>query len=318
MKKTKTNIRPVENSRMRGSTSSSNVSFYIPRKGQTVIYPTSSHRWSDPHTTIKHITKNMAPSEKPFTASSKIYTLGSCFANNLAKALAAKGVQTQSATTPSNLQNVFSIEQFFRWAIKKETPGNYWHEPDGSHFNTANEQDTFFEDIQGCDGFIITLGLSEIWKNVAKNEILWRGVPKELYTTNQEDFGFEVATTEQTTESIHEIVRLIRSVKPEATIVFTLSPVPLGATFRGISSVVADTASKAILRAALCSFILNSDDKKVHYWPSFEIVKESAVHGAVRTSFGTEDGHHRHVSTKLVDKIIAAFCEQYFTFENND
>lgn len=286
--------------------------FFIPRR-ETVGFPRYIKNLPDVDTGIKHTIKKMVPPDKPFTKDSRILTLGSCFANNLAFELDKRKVKTCALTLPSNLQNIFSVNQFFRWVIEDESPTNYWHEPDGSRFGARDgERQAFLEDIKQCDGFIITLGVSEIWKDKHTDQILWRGVPRSSQKEDPERFTFEMATVADTRKSLCDIQRLIRSVVPEATIVFTLSPVPLSATFRGISAVVANCASKSILRAALCEYFIANDDDRVRYWPSYEIVTALPPHIAGMSSFGEDDQSQRHVNNSLVAKIISSFYESYF------
>ena len=93
--------------------------------------------------------------------------------------------------------------------------------------------------------------------------------------------------------------------------VFTLSPVPLKATFTEKSCVVANSASKAIIRAALSS-VENKKVKNFNYWPSYEIVTEIGMHTAW-TSFGSpREVYHRHVNQELVNIATQEFVRNYF------
>ena len=63
--------------------------------------------------------------------------------------------------------------------------------------------------------------------------------------------GVRVSTVQENLHNLREIVALLRKHVPAAVVVFTLSPVPLSATFRGVSCVTANAVSKAILRVAV-------------------------------------------------------------------
>ena len=82
-------------------------------------------------------------------------------------------------------------------------------------------------------------------------------------------------------ENLANLVRiraLIRSARPEAKVIFTLSPVPLMATFRPVSCLTASSVSKAILRVAIDQLMRdNADDRALFYFPSYEIVKDFFV-----------------------------------------
>ena len=92
--------------------------------------------------------------------------------------------------------------------------------------------------------------------------------------------------------------RLIRQHAPEARLIFTLSPVPLLATFRPVSCISANTVSKAILRVAVDELFVK-EDPRLHYWPSYEIVLE-----------GFENSlkpDNRHVREEVLAFIMALF-----------
>ena len=87
---------------------------------------------------------------------------------------------------------------------------------------------------------------------------MWRAVPSDRYDPARH--GFRVTTVAENVANLREMVRLVRAHVPSASIVFTLSPVPLAATFRGSSCVVANSASKAILRAAVDEVLRDAED----------------------------------------------------------
>ena len=98
---------------------------------------------------------------------------------------------------------------------------------------------------------------------------------------------------------------------PDAPIVLTLSPVPLNATFRGISCVAADCVSKSTLRVALDG-VVGRGLENVYYWPSFEIVRWVGGH-VPWPAYGFNRGDSRHVTRYLVAQIIDAFVEAFYT-----
>lgn len=105
-------------------------------------------------------------------------------------------------------------------------------------------------------------------------------------------------------ENLRTIRRVIRQRRPNAAIIFTLSPILLLATFRSESCITANSVSKAILRAALDEFYrAHRDDKRLFYYPSFEIVKEF-----FRDSYR---GDNRHVRNKVLNEIMDNFARYY-------
>jgi hypothetical protein len=90
-----------------------------------------------------------------------------------------------------------------------------------------------------------------------------------------------------------------------ARMIVTVSPVPLHATFTPLDVRVANTESKARIRAAVSEFVERHPD--VSYFHSYEMVTT-----AERLSdFMLEDG--RHVSSLAVDYILQQFLAQYAT-----
>jgi hypothetical protein len=61
-------------------------------------------------------------------------------------------------------------------------------------------------------------------------QVLWRAVPKDKFDPNIH--GFKVSSITENVNNLTKIVQLVSQYVPNATIVFTLSPVPLRATFR--------------------------------------------------------------------------------------
>jgi hypothetical protein len=88
----------------------------------------------------------------------------------------------------------------------------------------------------------------------------------------------------------------------------TLSPIPLSASFSASGVVYDDLLSKATLRLAIQEVLL-AGIERVHYWPSFEVVKWLAPH-ADWAAFGADDRISRHPSRWLVDLIVDAFCRR--------
>jgi hypothetical protein len=89
-------------------------------------------------------------------------------------------------------------------------------------------------------------------------------------------------------------------------VIFTLSPVPLIATFRPVSCISANSVSKAVLRVAVDELMReNRADDRLFYFPSFEIVT-----GYFRDPY-TRD--NRHVRPRVVQTIMEAFARHYVT-----
>ena len=151
------------------------------------------------------------------------------------------------------------------------------------------------------DVFIFTLGLSEVWFDNESGEALWRAVPLSLF--DPERHVFRQTSVLENAENIRRIIQVIKTKKPSAKIVFTLSPVPLIATFRPIPCPVANAVSKSTLRCALDEVLRTENFSDVFYFPSYEIVVSAGANAF------KDDNHH--VRPEVIQRIMQYF-EQYF------
>ncbi|SIR27785.1 GSCFA family protein [Rhizobium sp. RU35A] len=82
-----------------------------------------------------------------------------------------------------------------------------------------------------------------------------------------------------------------------------MSPIPLMATFRPISCLTANSVSKSILRSAVDEMIRESTDSRLHYFPSYEIVKDFFA--------DPFEADNRHPRAEVIDFIMNTF-ERHF------
>ena len=110
------------------------------------------------------------------------------------------------------------------------------------------------------------------------------------------------------------MVRIAELIKQHAghdkKIIFTLSPVPLNATFTKQPTMLGDCVSKSILRVALDQFFRETQLSDVYYWPSFEMVRWVGAHTDIPSLF--ENNTTRHVNNDIVKIIIDNFVEKFF------
>ncbi|MDI3471083.1 MAG: hypothetical protein OJF62_003146 [Pseudolabrys sp.] len=221
----------------------------------------------------------------PFiTRQMSITAFGSCFAAHITDHLGERGFNVNGRNLNLNahivrfgegMVNTFSIRQQFEWALgEKEIPENLWF---GPHKEIAAVDPVIrkqtFEIINTTDVFIVTLGLSEIWYDKISKEAFWRAIPASLF--DEERHGFRLSTVDENLANLLAIHRCIRSARPQASIIITLSPIPLMATFRPISCLTANSVSKAVLRVAIDSMMCQlKDDPNLFYFPSYEMVGE--------------------------------------------
>jgi hypothetical protein len=287
----------------------------------------ASHRWHQEHVSVvpsamyeyanvrRIFRRNVLPGHLPpkpmLTPGDRVVTLGSCFANELRKALESAGFAAGSFWIPSGLNNTFAIRDFLSWCALGESTDSGWRyerSDDGTiqEWTPADERTAYAAHLAGAGCFVFTLGLAEVWRDKATGKTFWRGVPETIFDAQRHVFG--LSTVEENVANIRAIVDLVRSVNPHAPIVLTLSPVPLQATFRDMSCVTADCVSKSVLRVALDT-VMQARLPDVYYWPSFELVRWV---GAVLPWSAYGDPDARHVNRFLVHVILDAFIEAFY------
>jgi hypothetical protein len=158
--------------------------------------------------------------------------------------------------------------------------------------------------IAGCisrglaeaDVIIITLGLTECWRNKATGLFVCEG-PRDEEDPRRQLLEFHQATFADNYENLSATIAAIQSSFPEKRIIITVSPVPLGRTWTKEDVVVANATSKSTLRAVAGQ--ISREHHDVIYWPSFEFASKGDVY--------EEDG--RHVEKSAVGSIVSAFLE---------
>lgn len=270
--------------------------------------------------------------------SDRIFTMGSCFAVEIRKALTARGFDTFPkygtidfkpgrqllAKLPErdniNHYNTFVVRQEFDLALGG---GNYdlkdmidlgesitgpkeralrWQDPYRKMVFAADD-DSILDlsgKVTGCvrtaieqaDVYIITLGLTEVWRNNL-NGLFLNQAPK----SRDDRFSFVESTYEQNYDNMHRVCSLVAEHYPDKRIILTVSPVPLSRTFTGRDIVVANAESKCTLRTVAAR--ISKEFSNVTYWPSYEI--------ALAHDLFLEDG--RHVRQDGIDLIIDQFIK---------
>ncbi|KQY08513.1 hypothetical protein ASE23_29490 [Rhizobium sp. Root73] len=250
-------------------------------RGESTNFHPTNNSFSQSNFIADYVMKGWAPTSKFVTTETPIVAFGSCFATNISDYLHRRGYnvltkkENQAYITQmgDGLVNTSAILQQFEWAWLNKVPkGDLWHGFKAEEFgyDEAVRSDTKSL-LDAAELFIITLGLSEIWYDDLTGEVFWRAVPKDSYDPTRHKF--RVATHAETVQNLEAIYALIRQFRPEAHILFSVSPIPLTATFRPVSCLTADAVSKAVIRGALDEFLRGrSADPALHYMPSYEAV----------------------------------------------
>lgn len=268
----------------------------------------------------EYVLKGWTPASPILSKGTKITAFGSCFAMHITKHLSENGFDLARNREPDiyisaigeGLVNTQALLGQLEWALLgKKPPENLWHgfKAEGFGYDEGIRRRTE-KVFRETEFFIITLGLSEVWYDEVTGGVLWRAVPLESFDASRHKF--RVNTIVETKADLERIHALIREHVPNAKILFTLSPIPLAATFRPVSCLTANSVSKAILRAALDEVIRDHGadlNTLLFYFPSYEIAQE-----LFPRRFQL-DG--RHLATDIVPTIMAIFesiyCESNVT-----
>jgi len=110
---------------------------------------------------------------------------------------------------------------------------------------------------------IITFGTAWVYRNVENNKVV-----ANCHKVPQKRFKKELLSVEEITQSLEKTIHLIRTINPEANIIFTVSPV------RHIKDgFIENQLSKSHLITAIHN-IINCQLSIVNYFPSYEIMMD--------------------------------------------
>jgi hypothetical protein len=150
-----------------------------------------------------------------------------------------------------------------------------------------------------------TLGLTETWLD-SETGLAMNAHPGPAWLARMpERFRFVDYGYDATLADMLEIMTMIRThCHPEMRFIVTVSPVPLGATFKDADVIVANSGSKSVLRAVAEELYRRFDF--VDYFPSYEIVLNSP-----RALAFQED--QLHVARDMVAGVMSTFERSYFS-----
>ena len=271
----------------------------------------------------KYLLHGWLPPKPVIPNDGRILAVGSCFAQHIVgylrrsrgKTTINEGANVNLFAFGAGFVNTFTLRQQFEWALGKreietatlfaEDPERHIHQ--GRHKliqlpADAASREASREAICNADAFIVTLGLAEVWYEKESGDVFFGAVPHEQF--DPERHAFRVSSVEENRDNLLAMHQLLRETRPQAPIVFTLSPVRATATFRPVSCLSANSVNKATLRVAVDELVRQVDDDLLFYWPGFEIVTDFYGKDAYETDL-------RHVKQSVVDEIMGLF-EKHF------
>lgn len=252
-----------------------------------------------------------------------IASIGSCFAREIKDYLQESGFNyIVTAEGPNarhgsaawdRVYNTFCLRQEFARALGEFAPAEpLWHLDDGRILDPYRK-DVQWDSLQEAEAaleehrrtareafltakvLVVTVGLTEVWYSKEDGSVFFQVPPADVYDPDKH--GFRVSSYDENLANLEEMHRLLKAANPECTLIVTVSPVPLRATFRDENVVVANARSKSTLVTATREFV--DRHPEVKYFPSYELVTQ-----VIPEPF-TDD--NRHVKRTTVHEIMKVF-----------
>lgn len=273
-------------------------------------------------------------------AQQTIYAIGSCFARELEKGLAARGYSTASFDPSVMFTELFRGPNFWdtRTYLNRYTLGSMLREIDNLlDINPLGENELLCDSagklhelhygaglipgnhelvaarrtsakrmgsaISQADIIVITLGLIEAWFDTESDAYMHEAPPTHLLRRGDR-FQLRLLHFSENLAMLEEIYAKIKSANPSARFLSSVSPVPMLTTFTNDDVIVANMRSKSILRSVADAFVIDKADAA--YFPSYERV----MYGAPAFAWKPD---RRHVSDAMVGSIIDEFFDSYMT-----
>jgi hypothetical protein len=254
---------------------------------------------------------NVKPSKTKISLSDKIFTIGSCFSDEIGQLLSENKF---SVSRPfGTVYNPVSIHRLLLWGLNKESlPDESYSQNEDVYFNyhfhssfsSLNRKDleerisnSIAESIvflKTVDRVVITFGTAFIFKLKSNGEIVanCHKMPSTL-------FEKRLLTESEIVKSFEEVYSKLKSTNSSVKIILTVSPVRHLKDTLELNSV-----SKSILRTACHTIIERFKD--VEYFPAYEILLDDL------RDYRFYKTDRLHPTEEAVDYIWQKFIEAYF------
>lgn len=283
-----------------------------------------------PHPTSVFDTLPFARFDKIVDRSTPVTSAGSCFATEISHHLQANGFHyvvtephyfggspySMASAAWGTIFNVPAMRQLVEKAFElRKLPRLLWRTQESGRVvfrdpfreevefaSVAEYEDNYPRHVDACrralleaEVFVITLGLTEVWRLKSDGAVLSR-VPWRLSSSLVERRTLSV---EENLAELETMARTLRRFNPRIRFVVTVSPVPLQATYRGDEAhvVTASSLSKCTLRVVAEEFARRTPG--VTYFPAFETVMYCSENPFERD--------HRHVRRATVSRVMRLF-----------
>ncbi len=132
--------------------------------------------------------------------------------------------------------------------------------------------------IKRAEVLVFTLGLTETWQDRASGAVYPSAPGVIADAPSAADIGFLSFGHDEIAADVRAIFAHVRELNANVKLLLTVAPGPLVATAGGGHVLIASSAGKAVLRAAVDT--LMRSDSGIDYFPSYEIITNPAAKGA--------------------------------------
>jgi tetratricopeptide (TPR) repeat protein len=274
-------------------------------------YPETKEFLGDFQNLVKnHIAVDLNRAPKFINQGTKFFTMGSCFARNLAKSLQASGFPAHHMEISEYINTTFANRVFVDWLSDADIDAAI-RERIVELLPPAWSKENTLQIIKGSDVFILTLGVAPAFFDRATGDFV---LPRPSALNSRvlaEKYLFRTTTVQENVDNVRYLLNFIRGIAPKIKVVVTVSPVPMLASFEYESAVQADCLSKSTMRLVAHEIVNNSNIENILYWPSFEVFRWAGSNAS--NYYAADDGAAWHVSEEKVGGTIQAFVEMFST-----
>jgi hypothetical protein len=274
-------------------------------------WPSRRAHFEDPRRLVGKYLLRGRTADRFISEKTSFFTLGSCFAGNLASRLHDKGFPVHYEDIGEEVNSTFANKSLLDWIEHGviDEPTAVMDELYGPRV-----RERFRKGLRRCEVFVMTLGVAACFFKEDTGAFAFAPLNTRLGSEALfSRFVMRTTSVEENTRNIAAIIAAVqRMARRPPRVVLTVSPVPLSGTTEHSSAITADTLSKSTLRLA-CEEAVNAHaEQGVIYWPSFEMVRWLGAHyGPEHPAYAGDDDNTRHVSNWLVDMIIDMFLEEH-------
>jgi hypothetical protein len=282
------------------------------KEGEATFNP-SLPDMREPRAIEDQILAGWMPPEPFINPSTRVTFIGCCFGSSLLNHLKTLdyrepgGIDTQFMPLSETLSTSFAMRQMFEWRFEGVKPDRALVK--GNRLMEINFSDELWmyslDRLAVTDVFILMISSAEIWYDEPSGGVTWRETPG-AHPTRQK---FRTSTVEENRANLRTIYDVVRRHRPHAKIILMLSPIPMIATYRQQSSIVANTVSKAVIRAAMDEVWREvGEDGYLLYCPFYEVIQEGF---GANPYGGRYNGDRRHINDQALDYLLCLF-EAYY------